>query len=131
MAVEMRRSLEVRVPGHPPGGNALHRMQHWQVRKVRDEWRQAAFILALDARPGEWAPLDRASVAVYWRFRVRRKRDLDNLVAGLKPLLDGLVDAGVLVDDSSDHLISLGPLAVEVGARQDETVLVVTEERHG
>ena len=30
----------------------------------------------------------------------KRRRDLDNLVALVKPLLDGAVDAGIMVDDS-------------------------------
>ncbi|WP_162786781.1 hypothetical protein [Janibacter anophelis] len=32
----------------------------------------------------------------------RRRRDEDNLFATLKPLADGLVDAGVVADDTPD-----------------------------
>lgn len=120
--------IEVRVPGHPPGGNDLHRMNRWEVRKSREEWRTATFVRALDSRPGSFRPLARASLGVTWRYRVRRNRDLDNLVAGLKPMIDGLVDAGILEDDHSGILVALGPFRVEIGAEQDETVLVVSEE---
>jgi Holliday junction resolvase RusA-like endonuclease len=123
----MNRSIEVRVPGHPPGGNELHRMGKWGIRKSREEWRQATFVLALDARPGDWRPMAPVSLGVTWRYRIRRNRDLDNLVAGLKPVIDGLVDAGILEDDHSGILVSLGPFLVETGADRDETVLVLTE----
>ena len=34
----------------------------------------------------------------------RIRRDIDNLFAALKPYIDGLVVAGVLVDDSADRV---------------------------
>lgn len=102
-------------------------MQHWSVKTSREQWREAAFVAALDAIPEGWETLQRANVAVLWRYHVRRTRDLDNLVAGLKPILDGLVLARVLEDDHSGVLESLGPLRVEIGATEDETVLIVTE----
>lgn len=151
----MPRSVEVRIPGHPPGGNDLHRMNRFQVRKARETWKGIAHDEAVRAMtrgeyarpwmltavgrsgrdersssaiPGrEWWPLTRATIAVSWRFRVRRTRDLDNLIAGLKPIVDGLVSSGILEDDHSGVLVGFGPLDVQVGAEQDETVLTVTE----
>jgi len=101
-------------------------MGHWGIRKSRETWRSATGRAASAA----WDdyPLSLASLGVTWRFRVRRYRDLDNLVAGLKPMIDGLVDAGVLEDDHSGVLVSLGPFRVETGAEQDETVLRIQEE---
>lgn len=118
--------IEVRVPGHPPGGNELHRMGHWGIRKSRAEW-QGRVLRALEGG-GHYPPLERASLEVLWRYRIRRNRDLDNLVAGLKPLIDGLVEAGILEDDHSGVLVSLGPFRIEVGAERDETVLRVHRE---
>ncbi len=34
----------------------------------------------------------------------KRRRDLDNLMASIKPLWDGIVDAGILQDDSAEYL---------------------------
>jgi len=34
----------------------------------------------------------------------RRQRDVDNLVASIKPAIDGLVDAGLLAGDSGEQL---------------------------
>ena len=122
------RVVTVRVPGRPPGGNALHRQGFWRVRKDREEWRAVAAMAArLAMGAGFGPPIARAEVAVEWRCRTRRRRDFDNLVAGLKPLLDGLVDAGVIQDDDSEHLAVLGPLTILTGVREDETVLTVRE----
>jgi len=151
------RSLEIRVPGRPPGANDLVRMGHWRVSKTREKWRQIAhgeavramtrgpfareWMLTAVGRSGRdpesssfvqdeatWWPLRRASVAVSWRCKTRRRRDFDNLVSGLKPLLDALVSSGILEDDSTDVLVRIGPLTVEVGCPEDETVMTVTEE---
>jgi hypothetical protein len=145
------RSLEVRISGHPPGGNDLHRMGRWAVRKSRETWKGTAhqeavraaiaspwgreYLLTGVGRAGrkdipeaDWWPLSRASLAVTWRYRVRRNRDLDNLVAGLKPIIDGLVSSGIILDDHSGVLVSLGPFNVETGSETDETVLRIQEE---
>ena len=37
----------------------------------------------------------------------RRRRDPDNIAGVLKPVLDGLVDAGVLADDSAEYVASV------------------------
>lgn len=37
-------------------------------------------------------------------FKTSRRHDEDNLVGGLKPYFDGLVDAHVLLDDAADQL---------------------------
>ena len=53
-----------------------------------------------------------------------RRRDVDNLLAALKPCWDGLVDAGVLADDSHDKLRMGAPVVrVEKGQRYVEIEL--------
>ena len=42
-------------------------------------------------------------VKVSYSFTNTRQIDKDNLIIGMKPFLDGLVDARVLVDDKSQH----------------------------
>jgi Holliday junction resolvase RusA-like endonuclease len=65
----------------------------------------AAFCALHDAADGRqlaW-PL-RFAMTVTLVTKNNRRRDLDNLLTGCKPLIDGLVDAGLLVDDSSRFL---------------------------
>lgn len=115
--------IEIRVPGIPPGGNALHRMTHWQVKRSREEWREKAYWSAVQARVGaDWTPPLQAVASIEWRFRLRRRRDYDNLLSGLKPILDALVAAGIITDDDTEHL-AFGELHVSTGADEDETVI--------
>jgi crossover junction endodeoxyribonuclease RusA len=41
--------------------------------------------------------------------RDKRRRDTDNLWATAKPAIDGLVDAGVIPDDTSEYVTRLEP----------------------
>lgn len=45
-----------------------------------------------------------ATVELHYVPRDKRRRDRDNLVATLKPCMDGLVDAGVIPDDTPEYL---------------------------
>lgn len=46
---------------------------------------------------------------LHYRAPDRRRRDEDNLIATAKPLWDGLVDAGIVPDDTSDYMTKLMP----------------------
>lgn len=81
---------------------SLNDRQHWRpkaakVRTARDDARWAIKAARLPRLPA-------AEVVLVWRVRDRRRRDLDNLVATLKPCLDALVDEGVLPDDDWTHV---------------------------
>lgn len=99
-------SLDVDLDGHPPGPN---RRMHWRAwSREKAEWRKWTYIAALAAlRSSGYAddfPLASVVVEPIFFFTTNRRRDDDNLIASLKPMLDGLVDAGVVDDDSRDRL---------------------------
>ena len=54
-------------------------------------------------KPYEAAILKIEFVAGF-RDRQRKNRDMDNLLASAKPYIDGLVDGGVIVDDTAVRL---------------------------
>lgn len=117
--------IEIRIPGRPPGGNALHRMTHWQVRKEREYWQTTTQWAVLEAGwRGE--PMERVTLDIDWHCRTKRRRDWDNLLAGLKPVLDGLVSSRLLKDDSTDNLV-FGVLRVIAPAERDEIIIRVFE----
>jgi len=73
-------------------------------------------------------------VKVTYTFRNQQKVDLDNLIIGMKPFLDGLVDAGVLVDDSPDHCVFGEPKFVKWNSntsgadnRTNKTIITLEE----
>lgn len=97
-----RWSLMVWVPGRPPSPNARYGNVFAQ-RKETQQWRDAARLVAIDqVNRCHWDVADKVDLRVIFVLPDQRRRDWDNLVAGTKPLVDGLVDARVLTDDSLD-----------------------------
>lgn len=80
---------------------------HWGMKgRAVSMYRDTCCIIALNAknrgRLAPFAPPVLATVTFY--VTDKRRRDIDNLDAMLKPLWDGIVDAGVLADDSAKEL---------------------------
>jgi Holliday junction resolvase RusA-like endonuclease len=87
--------------GHPPHDNTTRRW-HWAKRsREMRAWRDASAWAAREAygRSTMGGAMKPVRISVTFQYRVRRTRDRANLVASLKPVLDGLVDAGILKDD--------------------------------
>lgn len=106
--------IVIEIPGRPPNTNDANRQTPQQKWRIRRDWRNTANTYAVHAcedwraRHGaKWEPLKVAEVDVTFVLPDARRRDLDNLVSTLKPLIDGAVDAGVIVDDSVQCLNAL------------------------
>jgi len=58
---------------------------------------------------------------IYYEFIVtnKRRRDIDGLLGACKPFQDGLVDAGILLDDDWQHL-QIGGAKIILG-KQEQT----------
>jgi hypothetical protein len=84
------------------------RRQHWgAVRRTARDIRTAANIAA---RNQHIPTLDRAHVVyVIHPTPQTRKRDPGNWAESAKAAVDGLVDAGVFVDDNSAHVLGPDP----------------------
>ena len=91
-----------RVPASVEGPNG----RSWKVRsRAAVEWRELVATALADLeqdRPRGWSP-------VQVRYAVhlppgRRAMDRDNLVACMKPVLDGLARGAVIPDDSPEHV---------------------------
>lgn len=54
--------------------------------------------------------LDRFSATLHWRPARNGRRDAINLTATLKPLVDGLVEAGICADDDTKHYVGTEPV---------------------
>jgi crossover junction endodeoxyribonuclease RusA len=76
---------------------SMNNRQHYMV-KARHVAQVRTFTKVL-TRAAQVPPLDRISVELHYTPRDRRRRDPLNLVATLKPVEDGIVDAGVIPDD--------------------------------
>lgn len=89
----------------------LHKMQEAAiVKRIRGE--MAARSRALPA-------MGRCDVVLTWVVNDRRKRDEENVVPVLKALCDGLVDAGVVPDDTPAFMAKHMPVIRFTPKRDD------------
>ena len=92
---------------------SLNDRQVWAVKaKAVKAWRGAAWGLARNQRI---PPCRRITVELLYVPRDDRARDPLNLVASLKACEDGLVDAGIIPDDSSAFHTSVMPVITRKG----------------
>lgn len=75
------------------------RTNTWQYRGEKKEWQE---IVRAYCRPRPAKPLKRAVVEIGYYFPTAHRHDPDNYAG--KMILDGLVSAGILEDDSFDHI---------------------------
>jgi Holliday junction resolvase RusA-like endonuclease len=78
----------------------LHYMALYRAKQAATD-EVMALVLA-QGRPDR--AFNKAHIIITFIAKGKRKRDLDNLMSSMKASLDGLVHAGVLVDDDADHV---------------------------
>lgn len=84
------------IPSVPPSNNEyIGRDNRWKYQEIKKQW---ALLVAAYCRPRPPAPLEHASVTLVYCFGDNRRRDPDNYSG--KMILDGLVKAGIIRDDS-------------------------------
>ena len=93
--------LVVDMCGKPTLTNQAHQMHYRAVSADRKVWRQAGAVLA---RAAHIPPMDRITVDVTARWQKGTLPDPDAVAPALKGVLDGIVDAGVVPDDSGRHV---------------------------
>lgn len=81
-------------------GNASGRSRNfWAIKKESDLWKKYVGQVAV---PRPLSPLKRARLTLI-RFS-SSEPDYDGLVHGFKPIIDGLKEAGVLIDDKFSNI---------------------------
>lgn len=90
------------IPAPAPWLNLNTRADRRGRTADRRAWRNAGKIWAHNQHLPK---LHRAQILVTLHFTDRRRRDPHNYMSTVKALVDGLVDYGLLPDDSSQYLI--------------------------
>lgn len=109
------------IPDIPPSNNRfIGRNARWEYQSLKKQW---ADMIALFCCPKPPEPLKKATVKIKYYFTDRRRRDPDNYSG--KMILDGLVKAGIIEDDSFRQ-IELR-LSARFGCKQAMTVIVIEE----
>jgi len=99
----MTNSITITMP-LPPKELWQNRTGHWiKKSKATREYRSSAYLLGVSARLQRqcW---EMASAKLVFFWGDRRRRDVRNAEAAMKPAYDGLVDAGIIIDDDYKHL---------------------------
>lgn len=100
----------------------LNTKRHWAKNaKLVKAWRHGSHIIARQHRlPKGFV---RVQVDAYVWKSSRRQYDPHNLMPTLKPVIDGLVDYGLIPDDNTTHLA--GPFIHHGGYGPEKLVLVI------
>lgn len=87
----------------------MHRMQEAALtRQVRAATRLKAQSAAIPA-------LGRCEVSLIWFVATKHRRDDENPVLTMKAMCDGLVDAGIVRDDTREYMVKHMPEIVYMG----------------
>lgn len=81
---------------------------HWRTRAALTK-----DVRSLTASKANGIPaMTACSVSLSWIVNDKRRRDADNLVPTLKAMCDGLVDAGIVPDDTPELMHKVMPVIV-------------------
>ena len=98
--------LEIAAPCDPLTAN--QRLHHHKRAELTRNWRLRTAILARKCQP-----IPHAHVTYWLHATTNRRRDVGNYYPTVKACLDGVVDAGVLDDDSDAYVVGPDPRAGE------------------
>jgi len=120
----MRVTMKIELGRLPaPNLNPNKRLHHMTVYRARANAKQNAIALVMaQGKPDH--PYEKAHITITWVAKDKRRRDVDNLHAAMKPYIDGLVHVGLLRDDDAMHVSYT--LRYERGTR-DNTIIEVEE----
>lgn len=87
---------------------SLNDRAHW--RKRAEDVRTVRWLACAAARRSQVPALRKVCIELHYVPRDKRRRDPLNLVATLKAVEDGIVDAGVIPDDTPDYSVPTMPV---------------------
>lgn len=115
-------TYEIRLPWPAPP-LSLNDRGDWKARYGKT--RAVRKVAASFVRAAHIAPASRIRVTLTYHPRDGRRRDEDNLVATLKPICDGIVDAGVVVDDDPAHMAKDMPVITTPDTKDPRLLLTI------
>ena len=98
--------ISIELPYLPPKEFSRNSRAHWTaLHRVKNMVYDDVLITLMESGFKKGKPLEQATVTFTFYIPDRRNRDADNLITACKPILDGLVRAGVIEDD---NLVTIG-----------------------
>lgn len=107
-----------------------NRAEHWRTKgKARAQQRADAFAWSTSKFPGAGPKWERARVMLRWFAKdSHRIPDIDNAIASIKGALDGMTDAGVMLNDRGIEGIDVWRVVDKAKPRVEITVTPVNQE---
>ena len=99
------------------------RLHYMELYRAKESAKLDTILLVL-AQGKPPRPYEKAHITITWVAKDKRRRDTDNLFSSMKAYIDGLVEAGLIEDDSAMHVGYT--LRYERGTR-DNTIIKVEE----
>jgi len=100
------REVKITLKGVPPSLNATAgRKNVWQYRQDKNAWTSAVYLTCKACKDRPAQPFQKARVEITYFFPTRARHDADNYAG--KYLMDGLTQAGVIIDDDLAHISTL------------------------
>lgn len=120
--------LDIPKPDDLPFLNSNDRLNRFREAKLKARWRQEG-LKAVEALPGNFIDcfMGRVLVTAHIWKPIENRYDPNNFWATTKPLMDGIVDSGLLIDDDWRHV--RGPHHEHGGKGRARVVLRIEEER--
>lgn len=98
----MTKTWSLLLPYRRPPLSLNRRLHHMVEYRLKAEMKQAAIVLA---KANRLPAMKAVTAELIWCKGDNRTADSDNISPNLKPLLDGLVAAGVLPEDNANHVL--------------------------
>lgn len=105
----------------------MNQRKHWAwIAKRKHAWREAAKIAALgwQSDPKMRRMNGTAMVSFVFPVTTNRRRDPHNFYPTIKPIIDGLTDAGLWPDDTPEYVMTVEPFF----SRENILVSVVIQD---
>jgi crossover junction endodeoxyribonuclease RusA len=108
-----------------------HKSNFWGERAESTRIaRSEAYLIAKQVATFEAGlPYEHCEIEEVFTIPTKRRMDIENLIFGAKSFLDGIVDAGIIVDDSWQYVKKLsGRIVYKKGCRQTEIIITEVEK---
>ena len=118
----MSYRLEIELTGLPKGPNCGH--QHWtRVNAERRKWRLMVGWMVATKKP----PTPLTACRITCTRHSSQPMDFDNLAMSFKPLIDGLVESGIIKDDNQGVILDRKYLCQTAAPKAGRVSIVVEE----
>jgi len=117
--------LKIILPFHPYSLNKLLGANRWTNSQRKKDM---ALMMLPYLRRHKNAMLENVTIKIVLNFENKQRRDYDNFIGGMKYILDPLVDAKILKDDSCIEIKKF-EFEMNIGTGKTETIINILEAK--